>query len=149
MTQPGHRGRAAAILAIVAAALIALAARDPRSYGLGVLCPSLRFAGVHCPGCGSTRATYDLLHGEVASAFRHNQALLLVGMPLAAWWLVALACEAATGRRPRIVTPAWLGYAAAAGLIAWGVARNLPWPAFDAVRPPPAQLLPAATISAM
>lgn len=148
MTQPGHQGRAAAVLAIVAAALIALAARDPRSYGFGVLCPTLRFAGVHCPGCGSTRATYDLLHGEVASAFRHNQAMLLVGVPLAAWWLAALAWEAATGRRPRIATPAWLGYAAAAGLIAWGVARNMPWPAFDAVRPPPAQSLPAATIRA-
>ena len=137
--QPGHRGRAAAILTLVVLALIALAARDPRTYGAGVLCPSLRLVGVHCPGCGSTRATYDLLHGEVLSAFRHNQALLLLGVPLALWWFATLVCEATTGRRPRIGTPPWLGLVVAAALVAWGVARNLPWPAFDPIRPPPTQ----------
>lgn len=125
------------MLTLMVVVLIALAARDPRTYGIGVLCPSLRFAGVHCPGCGSTRATHDLLHGEVLSAFRHNQALLVLGVPLALWWIAALGWEAATGKRPRIGTPPWLGLVVAAALVAWGVARNLPWPAFDQIRPPP------------
>lgn len=127
---------AAGLLIVMLAVLAMLAWRDPRTYGMGPMCPSLRFAGVHCPGCGSMRATHDLLHGQFASAFRNNPALLLLGVPVAAWLAVSMTVIAVRGRRLRLHTPAWLGYLIAIVLLAWGGARNLPGRAFDLLRPP-------------
>lgn len=135
----GRRVLALMTLLLAAAALMALAIRDPRSYGLGPLCPSLRFAGVHCPGCGSMRATHDLMHGEVGSAFRNNPALPLLGVPVAAWWMVSTIMLIVAGRRPSLRVPVWTGFVIAAALVAWGFARNLPGQRFDMLRPPTAR----------
>jgi hypothetical protein len=131
-----QRVQSGLLLAVVIGALAAVAIRDPRTYGLGPLCPSLRLFGIHCPGCGSTRATHDLMHGEVASAFRCNPLMVLVGAPLLAYVMCSLGCAALTGQKPHGSAPPWLGYGIAALLIAWCVARNLPGPTFDALRPP-------------
>lgn len=32
---------------------------------------------LYCPGCGGTRATYELLHGNVLKAFRYNSLYIL------------------------------------------------------------------------
>ncbi len=132
-----HRLAALALLMAMVAVLALLTWRDPRGYGLGPMCPSLRFAGLHCPGCGSMRATHDLMHGRFASAFRNNPALLLLGVPAAAWLAASMIAIVTRGRRMHTRTPVWLGYVIAALLVAWGVARNLPGGAFDSLRPPP------------
>ena len=52
-----------------------------------------RLTGLHCPGCGMTRASHALLHGHLAAAFRFNplgmillpMALVGVGFDLLAW----------------------------------------------------------------
>ena len=131
-----QRVHAAALLMVIIGALSAIAVRDPRTYGLGPLCPSLRLFGIYCPGCGSTRATHDLMHGEVARAFRCNPLMVLIGAPLLVYVTCSLGCAALTGRRPRGSATAWLGYAITALLIAWCVARNLPGATFDTLRPP-------------
>lgn len=48
-----------------------------------VLCPSKRFLGVDCPGCGLTRATQHFLHGEWDAALSYNP-LVLVAVPILA-----------------------------------------------------------------
>lgn len=54
-------------------------------------CPVRRWAGLYCPGCGSGRASYALLHGDVAGAWKKNP-LLLLALPLLGiaiarcWW---------------------------------------------------------------
>jgi hypothetical protein len=56
--------------ALVAAALVAGAAVFVR---LGPpVCPTALFLGIPCPGCGLTRATIALLHGDVSTALRFH-----------------------------------------------------------------------------
>ncbi len=39
-------------------------------------CPFHSLTGLLCPGCGSQRAMYQLLHGHVGAAFKLNQLFL-------------------------------------------------------------------------
>lgn len=125
------------------AGLLLIALKDPRTHGLGVLCPSRRFLGIYCPGCGTTRATYDLLHGEFARAFRSNPLFVILGAPLAAVFTASLGWTVLRAERIALRVPHWLALAAIALLIAYGVARNIPIGAFEPLRPPPS-VAPAA-----
>ena len=119
------------------AGLLAIALKDPRTHGLGVLCPSRRFLGIYCPGCGTTRATYDLLHGEFASAFRNNPLFVMLGVPLVAVFVGSLGWTVLRAERLALRVPHWLALGAIALLLACGVARNIPVAAFEPLRPLP------------
>lgn len=142
------RGRviAGVLLLGAMAGLLAIALKDPRTHGLGVLCPSRRFLGIYCPGCGTTRATYDLLHGEFARAFRSNPLFVILGAPLVAVFIGSLGWTVLRAERLALRVPQWLALAAVALLLVYGIARNIPIAAFDPLRPPPsvAPTAPAA-----
>ena len=94
---------------------------DPAVTRLAPPCPLQALTGLDCPLCGATRATHQLLRGDVLAALDLN-ALYVVLLPvlavLAVWWLVR-------GRLPDAVGRArWGVVAVAAGFV---VARNLPW----------------------
>lgn len=127
---------AGAWLVLVLGILSTLCVKDPRTLGFGELCPSRRLFDVACPGCGSTRATHDLLHGELASAFRMNPALVLVGVPIGAWWVGGLVWAVARGIALRLAIPPRVGYAAAIALIGYMVLRNVPLESLEWLRPP-------------
>ena len=62
------------------------------SPGLPDLCPLHRTTGLWCPLCGGTRATRELMHGDLWAAMGYNPfALVLevVVMVLVARWLLA------------------------------------------------------------
>ena len=80
-----------ALLALAVVLLALLRERPPREQPWLPRCPSHTLTGLHCPGCGSTRATYALLHGNLAGAVRQNALLAavlpLLGIALArCWW---------------------------------------------------------------
>jgi len=131
------RALAAILLLVLVAGLLAIALKDPRTHGLGVLCPSKRFLGIYCPGCGSTRATHDLLHGDVVRAFRNNPLFVVVGAPLLVAAIGSLVWIIARGERFAVRIPYWLGISTAALLVCYGIARNIPGEAFEPLRPPP------------
>lgn len=59
----------------------------PERIGYDV-CFSRRVLHIYCAGCGATRATRALLHGDVAGAFRLNALyVLLVPVLLYAWFV--------------------------------------------------------------
>lgn len=91
-----------------------LFAYDPSVTPLYPRCAFHTLTGWQCPGCGTTRALHQLLHGHVIEAFRFN-AMLFVFAP---FLILATA-------RPRWFMQAWIGWTAAALLIIWGVVRNL------------------------
>jgi len=70
-------------------------------------CPLASVLGVPCPGCGLTRATLALAHGELKHALELHP-LVLVLAPLFVWAM----CSAAIGyvRGPRVGRPVrlWL-----------------------------------------
>jgi hypothetical protein len=92
-------------------------------------CPFHEVTGLHCPGCGNTRAAHALLHGDVAEAFRQN-AYTLIALPflaVAAWrtWLEwvcpgRLRPSRWKWRQSHTLIAVW-------GLILFWILRNLPW----------------------
>lgn len=107
--------------------------------GPGVLpfgCVFYESTGLHCPGCGMTRATRATLSGEFGSAFRYNP-IGLVLLPFLAIITVPQVWAWVHDRRP---PPFPIGMRSAwvlvALILAFGVLRNLPWPPFTLLAPP-------------
>jgi hypothetical protein len=65
--------------------------------------------GIPCPGCGLTRATLTLLHGDVQGALRFHPLVLLISPLVAALLGVALLDLSRDPARPR---PRWLRWKA-------------------------------------
>ncbi len=88
------------------------------------LCMVHRLTGFWCPLCGGTRATRELLHGDVLGALGYNPfaiAFEVLVLVLVVRWL--LARRAGHGRPLLTVREAVLLFAAAA---VFAVVRNLP-----------------------
>lgn len=86
------------------------------------LCPTAFFFGIPCPGCGLTRATLSLLHGDLAGAMRLHP-LVFVLTPLFGLALGAALVDYVRGPRARVPSPpAWwtgrTGLALASALLA-------------------------------
>jgi len=109
--------------------------RNASPYDRGLLppCPFHACTGLYCPGCGSTRALYSLMHGDLPQAMAMNP-LLVVALPV-----VLLMCLHVAGFRPRALDPVvrvlanprlWLVV-----LLGFGVLRNLPFAPFAWLAP--------------
>jgi len=109
---------------------------DPAKSAGYLPCTFHWLTGLYCPGCGGQRALHALLHGRIAEALRCN--LLAVGLfaplGLAGYALYARECLAPSARRPPRSVARWVVLFLLLALI-YGVARNLPGPAFDLLRP--------------
>jgi hypothetical protein len=98
---------------------------DPARGGLYPRCPSRLLLGLDCPFCGGLRGTHDLLHGDLAGALDHN--LLLPAYLMAASVIGVCYLLPLTGRPvPRVRLPRWALIGAAAVVVTFTVARNLP-----------------------
>ncbi|MBB1253332.1 DUF2752 domain-containing protein [Streptomyces alkaliterrae] len=115
-----------ATLAAGAAGSVYLWHTDPHQPGQFLpRCPVNWLTGLLCPACGGTRMAYDLMHGDFGAAFHDNAALLLLGVPFAAYlggrWLI----EGLRGRRYRPAIGR-RGVAVIVGTAAvWAVVRNV------------------------
>ncbi|WP_342663125.1 DUF2752 domain-containing protein [Gordonia shandongensis] len=100
---------------------------DPTTPG-GVLptCPTKSLLHIDCPGCGSLRMMYSLMHGDFGSAVHFN-AVGVVAMFFVAAAFVTYTVGLWTGRRIRN----WQHWRYApmvllAITLAWFVVRNIP-----------------------
>ncbi len=67
-----------AVACVVAAFLLFLVwlwHNDPAQTLLAPKCPVFMLTGFRCPGCGTGRAIYQVMHGNFLEAFRLNAAL--------------------------------------------------------------------------
>lgn len=100
-------------------------------------CMFHQLTGLHCPGCGMTRAAHAALHGKIGEAFRYNP----VGMVLLPLAFVGVGIELvgwAWGRPlPFRLNPGAKGAWCIVGvLITFWILRNIPlWP-FTLLAPP-------------
>jgi Protein of unknown function (DUF2752) len=90
-------------------------------------CPFRLLTGFQCPGCGSTRAFYQLIHLHPLAAFKLNP-LMMLTLPFIIYGLLGFTHSAITGKpQRRILIPSvylwgWLGL-----LIFFWIFRNTPW----------------------
>jgi Protein of unknown function (DUF2752) len=73
---------------------------EPGKTGFFPLCPFRLFTGLTCPGCGSTRAMHQLLHGHLEAAFMLNP-LFTIALPFLFYALVRHSAFIFRGKTPR------------------------------------------------
>lgn len=136
MSRAGMRlGIVGGVLAVVVVATIGLAARGPA--GMPFTCVFQEVTGLHCAGCGMTRATHAVLEGRLLDAVRFNP-LGVVLLPLALIALVPEVIGWVRGEAPRWRMPIGRrgGLVLLVLVVGYTVARNLPWAPFTLLAPP-------------
>ena len=113
VTQPRHAplglGAPLVVAASATLACVAIWAGDPTTPGGPLpICPTKALLGIDCPGCGSLRMLYSLMHGNVLAAARFN-ALALAALVLLVWAPMVTLCLVST----------------------WFVVRNIPFAPFN------------------
>jgi len=90
-------------------------------------CPFRLLTGWQCPGCGSTRALYQLLHLHPLAAFKLNP-LMVLTLPFIVYGFLGLTTSALLGKPQRrlFIPPVYL-WTWLALLIFFWVFRNTPW----------------------
>ena len=107
---------------------------DPRQYHFYPVCFFHETTGLLCPGCGALRATHQLLHGHLATAFRFNP-MLVVSLPFLGWLGARCGLRKARNQPASIgLRPLWLWLLLAAVLVV-SVLRNFPGAPFAMLRP--------------
>ena len=74
---------------------------NPSTHGFYPVCEFHQLTGLNCPGCGGTRAVYQLLHGHLLRALEDNALVVLSLAGLAgrgAWFETKKFCAARPGR---------------------------------------------------
>lgn len=103
---------------------VLLFAFNPAQHGFYPACLLHKLTGLQCPGCGSLRAAHELLHGNLAAAFRLNP-LFVAALPFLAAWLVVAARGRLRGRPTRFNLPPFWLWAGVVLLVLFGVLRNV------------------------
>jgi hypothetical protein len=137
------RPRVALVLALLCGFMIAaivLYQNPPGSSWVTPPCMMHKMTGLHCPGCGSTRATYALLHGDIIGAMQKN-IIYVLALPFLGWWIARSVWRWMHGLPPSTTSPARVNsqVRCAWGIIAvvflFSVLRNLPWAPFSWLAP--------------
>lgn len=121
-----ERIMSAMVVCAVAAACAVLYLFDPARSQLYPLCPFNMLTGFHCPGCGTLRASHELLHLNVGAALRLNP-ITVLATPFLGYALLSRAMLGLRGRSlPRAFIPAaWIWALFGVILVFWFL-RNLP-----------------------
>jgi len=99
---------------------------EPGKTGLFPPCLFRALTGLTCPGCGSTRAMHQILHGHFAAAFMLNP-LFLLAIPFLLYALLRYSVVVLRGGVPRQnALPASYIYALFLIVVSFWVFRNTP-----------------------
>jgi hypothetical protein len=124
----------AAMVTVAAGAAAVLSRIDPNTPGNPLpACPFYALTGIWCPGCGSTRCLHALVQLDLPQALAMNPLLVLSILPMlvmalhgAGLWPTTLQPMVRLIARPML----WM-----AVIVAYWVARNLPWYPFNLLAP--------------
>ncbi|MBF0567620.1 MAG: DUF2752 domain-containing protein [Nitrospirae bacterium] len=122
---------------LIVAALIVAAATlymyDPSLNGFYPKCLFYQLTGLYCPGCGSTRALHQLLHGNYTAAFRLNP-LTVLALPFLA---IGIALEIRVFPRPPWLSHQYVRYTwiVPVVIVLFWILRNIPIEPFTYLMP--------------
>ena len=108
---------------------------DPVRAGFFPACPLLSLTGYACPGCGLTRGTHALLHGDILTALDFNALIPLV---MLFFGYIFASLVSVSWRGKGILLGNWnlvLLWVMLGSLIVFGVIRNLPYYPFTILFP--------------
>jgi hypothetical protein len=98
---------------------------NPSTHGFYPTCLFHQLTGLNCPGCGSTRALYALLHGNILIALRDN-ALFCVSLAGGAIWGAVFLAQKRKNPELYFQVPLKFVWSYLAVAIIFTVLRNLP-----------------------
>jgi Protein of unknown function (DUF2752) len=112
---------------MVAAAAV-VATNDPSAAGSRFPgCTFHAVTGLWCPGCGLTRGTHHLLHGDLLAAFSSNVFTpFALAAIISAWWVWTTRAFGRPCRNPVERWPRWAGPLLLVVVVVYGIARNVP-----------------------
>jgi hypothetical protein len=130
-----QRTRALISVGITVAGLGFLRLFNPVTSGFYPPCLFHSLTGIYCPGCGATRALYQMVHGHLAAAFAMNP-LFVILLPVLIYLFVSYALLGIRGRGlPKFfANPTFLKLLFWIA-IAFGIVRNLPFYPFNLLAP--------------
>ncbi len=107
--------------------LIVLACAYVYSGRHGLRCVFYELTGLYCPGCGSGRALYALMHGDWKGAFSHNVLFLPIGIPAALIFFHEYFRVIFQGLHWKpVFIPQWLAVSCCTLILLFWVLRNIP-----------------------
>jgi len=122
-----RRSSVIAIWSLLIAGATYLFVFEPGKSGFFPVCIFRLLTGLTCPGCGSTRAMHQLLHGHVLAAFMLNP-LFLIAIPFLLFALLRYSVAVMRGRIPRQnVLPGSVIYALFFVIVSFWIFRNTPF----------------------
>ena len=99
---------------------------EPGKTGIFPPCVFRQLTGLQCPGCGSTRALHQLLHGHFVAAFTLNP-LFVIATPLLLYVLLKYTTLAFRGITPKPnALPARYIYLIFVVIVSFWILRNTP-----------------------
>ena len=125
--------KTAATSAAVVAACVCIFFADPHRFKYYAPCVFHEITGLHCPGCGATRAVYHLLHGRLREACARNVMLVVLLPMLMVMAIGRLLEQYGVVKLPLL--PAWAIWVLVTVIATYAVARNLPWRPFCLLAP--------------
>jgi len=122
-----RRSTVIAIWSLILAGAAYLFVFEPGKTGIFPSCLFRSLTGFQCPGCGSTRAMHQLLHGHVVAAFELNPFFLLA-IPFLLYALIRYSVVVMRGGVPRQNTlpPPYI-YALFFIVVSFWIFRNTPF----------------------
>jgi len=109
----------------LAAACLVVFLFNPERYHFYPVCVFHEATGLDCPGCGGLRATYQLLHGNIAGAWHFNP-LVVIMAPVTAWIVARELVWEFTGKTlpGRLTHPIFI-WSLVPTVVVFGILRNV------------------------
>lgn len=122
-----RRSTVITIWSLLLAGSIYLYAFEPGKTGFFPVCLFRLLTGYTCPGCGSTRAMHQILHGHFLAAFMLNP-LFLLAIPFLLFALIRYSLVVMSGGMPRHNSmPASYIYGLFVIVVTFWIFRNTPF----------------------
>lgn len=110
--------------AAVTAGLAIIYKFPPAQHSFYPRCPFYACTHLLCPGCGGTRALYELLHGNLQGALHYNALLTVLAPVVVTWFVWGAYLSLRRGAFPAVPWPKTVAVCLGSVSILFAIVRN-------------------------